>query len=175
MKAIFRDFHKRNRGNIISTIAEVVLFPILIILNIDMWQEGFWGKFFIIALSAMVIIQIYMLIVCFVIMPRIMTKQVNAMTESERTAIFTQYPTAKDIDGHKLAEDIFVCFNTYMMIIASYNEVLAVEKYGKKLKLTIKDRQKPITVPFSQYGLNGVVAAYIKSKNPEVKFITNAN
>ncbi len=168
---IIKDYWKANFRSSICLIIQAALFPILIVRNIN--TESTSGRVWIILACLFEVVAVWLLINLFIIQPIKFKATLKSLPDCEK--IIGEYPTSKRVESHVFLEDYMIILYKDRPHLLKYTDITALEKQKTRLKLTIKDYKKRIVMPFSEYGVNAITAAYIKSKNPEVKLIGSAD
>ncbi|MGN0686548.1 MAG: hypothetical protein ACI4KA_00410 [Oscillospiraceae bacterium] len=174
MKQILSDHRRQCRGMIVSSVGLAVLLPthcVLNIINAGRWDSALGRLLVILAVFAEIMVLLTIADI-FVFTPRKLKKHLNEMREEERNEILAEYPNAKCVDGHRYMENHFVFYSVEKLYLLRYSDVLAIEKYGARLRLTVNGYKKPITMPFTDYGTNAVALAFLRGKNPGIKIIS---
>ena len=171
MKLIIRDYIKHNRGRLISGIGLAVCVPAICVLYGIQWSSTS-GKLLLCAAALAEISAVLAVMRILLMTPLRLKRQLGAMPEEERSRIIGGYPDAKVADCHHYLEAHFIFYNAEKLNLLRYADVQAAEKRGAGLALTVDGYKKPLVMPFADYGANAVAAAFLRSKNPDIKITT---
>ncbi len=179
MSLILKDFWKIKPSVTVCMIIEMVLFPMLIYFNIDNILEKSFGMILLIVLFFMLAVMeffgIWSLALKFIFTPLRLKKQFASLSESDKNAIISEYPTAKRVGNNIYLKDWLLILQQERMFLIRYSDISKIKKHHTALKITAAGYKKPILVGFPENGANAVTAAYIKSKNPKIKFSERTN
>ncbi len=170
MKRILSDYYKHYLNVIISNILLLVLITIMYIFN-DFSFENTWDKVIIAIYAVAFALGLWSLIDNFITTPFRLKKQLDVMTERERSDILSQYPDAKCADGHRYMDKHFLFFSVHRIYVLRYSDIIEAELTQSRITLTVDGHKKPINMPFPAYGTNAVALAFLRSKNPDFKII----
>ncbi len=167
---IIRDYWKKYLRQTTCMIIQLVCFLILIIINLGKIWGDTVGTVLIVLFVINELFGIWSLADTFLFVPNKLKKQLSSLPEKERNAILAEYPEAKRIEAHSFLNEWLVVFRQERIYLLRYTDIITASKHRSSLKLTAKGFKKPICMSFYENGENAVVAAFIKSKNPDVKF-----
>ncbi|MBQ8195869.1 MAG: hypothetical protein IJZ47_10955 [Oscillospiraceae bacterium] len=174
MKKILSDYYKHYLSAILSNILLLIFIPILFAFN-NFSSESMWDIIIIAIYCIAFALGLWSLFDNFIMTPFRLKKKLSEMSESERSNMLAEYPEAKFVNKHRYMNEHFIFFYTHRIYLLRYADIKTAELAQNCLMLTVDGHKKPLRMPFPQYGTNAVALAFLRSKNPEIKIIGNAD
>ena len=118
--------------------------------------------------AAFVVMSVYVTLLVFFIMPQIIRRRLNAM--SDEKAVSEQYEKAPKLGGRRFLEEYLIYFFNMKMFLVKYSEIKSAELKGFKLLLDTGGK-KPLKMPFDARENPAILVAALRSRNPNISVI----
>ena len=128
-----------------------------------------------IAVVLLIVILIARVISVYALAPAKYTEQAQALPEKQQEKLLSEYSSAKKVGQHRYLSELMIFFTQTRIFVVRYEDITGVSSKKRDLLLHIKDRETPLLLPCHAKGVSPVVFAYLRSKNPGIKIIGNAD
>lgn len=99
-------------------------------------------------------------------------KLLNALPETERNAVLSQYENAPALGKRRFMEEHLICFTGAGIILVKFSEIKSAELKGYKLLLDTGGKNR-VKMPFYSDENPALLVAALRSKNAEISVIIN--
>lgn len=127
------------------------------------------------AVLLLIVILIARVISVYALAPAKYMEQVQTLPEEQQEKLLSEYSSAKKVGQHRYLSELLIFFTQTSIFVVRYGDITGVSSKKRDLLLHIKDRETSLLLPCPANGVSPVVFAYLRSKNPEIKIIGNAD
>lgn len=125
---------------------------------------------FAIVISSLVVLYAIVFTVLTLVAPFCFEKQLNFLPENDRNEI--QNGRFTKIGNRRFYEHFTIFFSRRKIKLVKYNEIKSLEPKGNNLRLVLGN-EKTVNLPVDPEENSSMLAAALKSKNPEIAVIIN--
>ena len=168
LKELISDYRRESRSLPIRWWI-VTAIEIMIYIFTGMFQKEDFRRVIAIAFTAgFVGMSAYTTIYVMAVMPQIIKKRLNALTDGE--AVLEQYAKAPRFGKRRFLEEYLIYFYSMDMILVRYLEIRSAELKGYKLLLDTGGK-KPLKMPFDVDENPAILVAALRSRNSKISVI----
>lgn len=102
-------------------------------------------------------------------------EQVSAFPEDIQDELLREYPEAKKVGHQHYMSHVMIFCCGRRIYAVQYKDIAGTAPKGRDLLMYMKDREEPLRIPCPASGMSGIVYAFLRSKNPDIKIIGSAD
>lgn len=171
---VLKDFYKSQLPSILGHTVTVmaVVAAVLMLRSMDN-KLFFWLAVGVLAF--MLVLLIMRVIGTCYTAPLKYKEQVGAFSEGVQSELLHEYPNSKRVGTQRYMSSVMVFFCGRSIYVVQYKDITGAQPKGRDLLMYLKDSEEPLRIPCPAHGMSGIVYAFLRSKNPEIKIVGNAD
>lgn len=102
-------------------------------------------------------------------------EQVSTFPEEVQDELLREYSSAKKVGTQRYMSRVMVFFRGRNIYAVQYKDITGAAPKGRDLLMYLNDSEEPLRIPCPAHGMAGIVYAFLRSKNPDIKIIGSAD
>jgi predicted Ser/Thr protein kinase len=102
-------------------------------------------------------------------------EQVADFPEEVQDELLREYSSAKKVGTQRYMSRVMIFFRGRNIYAVQYKDITGAAPKGRDLLMYLKDSEEPLRIPCPAHGMAGIVYAFLRSKNPDIKIIGSAD
>ncbi len=172
-RIVLKDFYKYQLPTILGYTLTTIACAAAALIKSKIGGVLFWIS--IAVLVFMIALLIILLVSVMRIAPMKYKEQVSAFPEDVQDELLREYATAKKVGTQRYMSRAMVFFRGRNIYAVQYTDITGAAPKGRDLLMYMKNSEEPLRIPCPAHGMAGIVYAFLRSNNPNIKIIGNAD
>lgn len=172
-RVVLRDFYKFQLPAVLGYTLTAIACAAAALMLSENGGVLFWASLAVVVfMTALLII---LLISVLRTAPMKYAEQVADFPEDVQDELLLEYSSAKKVGTQRYMSRVMVFFRVRNIYAVQYKDITRAAPKNRDLLLYLKDSEVPLRVPCPANNMSAIVFAYLRSKNPDIKIIGNAD
>lgn len=173
-RVVLKDFFK---CQLPSTLGHIIIVTAVVaaVLMLHSMENKLFFWLALGVLAFMMVLLIIRIISVYYTAPLKYKEQVQAFPTEIQEELLREYSNAKKVGPQRYMSSVMIFYCSRRIFAVQYKDITGAAPKGRDLLLYMNGSEESLRVPCPANGMAAIVYAYLRSKNPDIKIIGNAD